>query len=341
MNSRAFDSRLLQTWCVDIFVATGMPLEDARRSAEVLVRTSLRGIDTHGVSRVPQYAESLLSGAINPRPDHRGDYRDGMLHYEGDRGLGQVTGTAAIQKAIGIAREVPMVPGVIRQSGHLAALGAYVLIAAEAGMLAFICQSTSPTMGLPGWSGPGIGNNPLAFATPLTGRPPLVFDMATSVVARGHLRQAAREKTSIPLGWAIGPDGEPTTDPVVGMAGAVLPAGGYKGLGIAMMVQCLVGGLVGNSRLLDGRGGSSGEMGAFFLVINPTLAAGGIYEPDVEEWFGRYAAAAGAHGRYPGQRAAESEAQRLRDGIPVPDGSLAEMRSISERLGIPFTLLSR
>lgn len=334
-NSRLVDSRTLQAWCNDIFAAAGMPAEDARTAAEVLVRTSLRGIDTHGVSRAPLYAEALLSGTSNPKPNHGGEYRDGILHYRGDRGLGQVIGAAATRHAIGIARKVPVVTCLMQQCGHLAALGAYVLLAAEEGMFAFICQSTTPLMGLPGWKGRGMGNNPLAFATPVPGNPPLVFDMASSVVARGHLRKAVREKVSIPEGWAIGPDGEPTTDPEVGMAGAVLPFGGYKGLGVAMLVQCLAGSLIGNSATLAGAGGS--EMGAFLLVINPKLAVGDSYAADVQVWFDRYMAAAGPDGRYPGRRAAESEAERRRDGIPVAPGSWEQMRAISERLGVPLS----
>lgn len=337
-NSRLFASGALRSWCADIFTATGMPAADAQAAAEVLVRTSLRGIDTHGVSRAPQYVESLLDGAINPKPDHGGDYRNGVLHYRGDRGLGQVVGAAAVRAALAIARDVPVVPCLVRQCGHLAALGTFVLIAAEEGMFAFICQSTTPLMSLPGWRGRGIGNNPLAFATPLLDRPPLVFDMASSVVARGHLRAAVREKTAIPEGWAISPDGTPTTDPEIGMAGAVLPVGGYKGIGIAMLVQCLAGSLLGNSSRLGAPGapGAASEMGAFLLVINPQLATGDVYAADVREWFGCYLNAAQPNGRYPGQRAAESEARRLRKGIPVAPGSLDQMRRIGERLGVPF-----
>lgn len=331
---RRFPSATLHAWCAGIFRATGMPAGDAELASEVLVRTSLRGFDTHGVSRVPQYAEAILAGTINPVPDHGGEYVDGILHYRGDRGLGQVIGTAAVQQALSIARDVAVVPCVMRQCGHLAALGAYVLLAAEAGMFAFICQSTSPLMGLPGWRGRGIGNNPLAFATPVTGLPPLVFDMASSVVARGYLRQAAREKTRIPEGWAIGPDGEPTTDPDIGMAGAVLPMGGHKGIGIAMLVQCLAGSLAGCTLGADSKGGS--EMGAFLLVINPRLAAGEGYAADVDQWLDAYRNAAQPDGRYPGYRAAQSEVERLRDGIPVAPGSLEQFRRITERLGLPF-----
>lgn len=336
-NSRLVDSASLLGWCNDLFAATGMPAEDARTAAEVLVRTSLRGVDTHGVSRAPLYAEALLSGASNPKPDHGGEYRDGILRYRGDRGLGQVIGAAATRQAIGIARDVPVVTCLMQQCGHLAALGAYVLLAAEEGMFAFICQSTSPLMGLPGWKGRGMGNNPLAFATPVPGRPPLVFDMASSVVARGHLREAVREGVPIPEGWAIGPDGQPTTDAEVGFAGAVLPFGGYKGLGVAMLVQCLAGSLIGNSAAMATGGGP--DMGAFLLVINPKLAAGETYAGDVTVWFDRYMAAAGPDGRYPGRRAAESEAERRQDGIPVAPGSLEQMREISRKLGVSAAFL--
>jgi LDH2 family malate/lactate/ureidoglycolate dehydrogenase len=310
-----------------------MPAADAALGSEVLVRTSLRGIDTHGISRAPLYAESLIEGAIRARPDRGGEYRDGILHYRGDRGLGQVVGAAAMREAVTIAAEVPVVTCLVRECGHLAALGAYALIAAEAGMVALVCQSTTPLMGLPGWNGRGIGNNPLAFATPLPDRPPLVFDMASSVVARGNLRQAVREKTAIPEGWAISPEGEPTTDAEIGFAGSVLPVGGYKGIGIAMLVQCLAGSLIGSS-LPPAEPGSNPVMGAFMLVINPRLAAGDGYAADVNAWFARYAEAAGPEGRYPGRRAAECEAERARHGIPVAPGSLEQMNKISQRLGV-------
>jgi LDH2 family malate/lactate/ureidoglycolate dehydrogenase len=300
------------------------------------VRTSLRGFDVHGVSRIPSYAGMLLTDEMNPRPDHCGEMRGGTLFYRGDRGLGQAVGVAAMRQAVEIARTVPMVPCVLGGCGHLAALGMYTLVAAEAGMLAIICQSTAPYMALPGWRAKAIGNNPLAFATPVADGPPLVFDMAASIVARGNVALAVREGTDIPLGWAIGPDGEPTTDAKAGMAGSVLPVGGYKGLGLAMMVQCLVGSLQGNSVQIDDKPGSNARMSAFILVVNPSLASTGRYQDDVSEWLGVYLAAAGGKGRYPGQRAAESETRRRVEGIPVPAVTLSQMQEISRRLDVPF-----
>jgi LDH2 family malate/lactate/ureidoglycolate dehydrogenase len=336
-NHAAYDSDALREWTGRVFQAAGMPAGDAATAADVLTRTSLRGVDTHGISRVPLYVTSLLEGRINPRPDHGGDFRDGILHYRGDHGLGQAVGVAAVRAALELAKDRAVVPCLIAQCGHLAALGSYVLLAAEAGMIGFICQSTTPLMALEGWTERAIGNNPLAFATPLEDSAPLVFDMAASVVARGNLRDRIREKQPVPAGWAIGPDGQPTTDPDSAWAGAVLPVGGYKGIGLAMMVQILAGSLLGNSSALGAQTAGPSEMGGFLLIINPALVNDG-YADDVEVWLSHYRRVAGEKGRYPGQRAAASEAARRRDGIPIPPVLLQNLRDTGDNVGQPFTL---
>jgi LDH2 family malate/lactate/ureidoglycolate dehydrogenase len=233
-----------------------------------------------------------------------------------------------------------VVPCLVAQCGHLAALGSYVLIGAEAGMIAFLCQSTTPLMALEGWTERAIGNNPLAFATPVPDGPPLVFDMAASVVARGNLRDVIREKLPVPAGWAIGPDGQPTTDPESAWAGAVLPIGGYKGIGMAMLVQVLCGSLLGNSPALAGDRSGPSEMGGFLLVINPALV-NDAYAADVDAWLSHYRRVAGDKGRYPGQRAAASEADRRGNGIPIPPVLLQNLRATGEKVGRPFTLEAR
>jgi LDH2 family malate/lactate/ureidoglycolate dehydrogenase len=322
-------------WATDVLAVSGMPRPEAGTAAEVLVRTSLRGIDTHGISRLPNYAQALQAGSINPTPRHRGELRNGMLHYEGDRGLGQFIGIAAVRAAIEQAREQAVVTCLIHECGHLAALGAYVLVAAEAGMVAVMAQATQPWMALPGWTRRAIGNNPLAFAAPLPGRAALVFDMASSVVARGYLRQSIREGTPLPPGWAIGPDGEPTTDPDAAWAGAVLPVGGHKGLGLAMLVQTLSNSLQSNTPAVNG--GSTASMGGFLMVLNPALIDAG-FQADVDGWLATYLDAAGPDGRYPGERAAASETERRAAGIPVPPVLLQQLRDTGSRLGVPFAL---
>lgn len=330
-----FAADTLLTWTTRVLTAAGMPKAEAAIAADVLVRTSLRGIDTHGISRLPNYVESMKNGSINPRPHHRATMRHGMMHYEGDRGLGQFIGVAAVRAAVEQARDQAVVVCVIRECGHLAALGSYVLEVADAGMVAFMAQATQPWMGLPGWTQRAIGNNPLAFATPLSGRSPLVFDMATSVVARGNLRQAIREGTPIPEGWALAPDGTPTNDPEAAWAGAILPAGGYKGMGLAMLVQTLCNSLQGNSSAVNS--GNTASMGGFLMVLNPALIEDG-FASDVDTWLSTYQNAGGTAGRYPGERAAASEVERRKSGIPVPAVLLQQLKDVGTLTSVPFTM---
>jgi LDH2 family malate/lactate/ureidoglycolate dehydrogenase len=330
-------------WLAGAFVGLGLPAEDAGLAARVLVRTSARGIDTHGISRALVYARKLESGELNPRPRVRLEERAGVLHCHADSGLGQVVATRAIRAAIAAAASRGLVPVVIHDVGHLAAIGMFALEAAEAGMLAFVAQSTPPIMALEGSRGAAIGNNPLAFASPVAGGAPLVFDMAASGVARGNVLEAARMNRPIPLGWAIDAEGRPTTDPQAALAGAMLPTAGHKGIGLAMMVQCLAGSLSGAvpAAVTSGvaPGSAPARVGAFAFVANPAVIVGRReYDAHVADWLAAYRRAAGGTGRYPGERAAACEIERQRDGIPVTDAVSAELLTLGTLAEVPFTL---
>ncbi|MES2186768.1 MAG: Ldh family oxidoreductase [Pseudomonadota bacterium] len=329
----------LQRWTAAVFARCGVPAADAALAARVLVRTSLRGIDTHGVGRVPPYLEKLRSGEVRAAGRPRCEKRAGALVCDGDLALGQVVVPAALAAAVALARQQAVVGCTISHTGHLAALGGLVLEAAEQGFVAVLCQQTSPVIALPGALGRAIGNNPLAFAMPVAGGPPLVFDMANSVVARGNVHDAVREgRETLPEGWAIGPDGQPTTDPRTALAGAMLPVGGHKGIGLAMLVECLAGSLGGVVRREPtGAQGSGSDAGAFLLVVNPALLCGTeAFDAQVQGWLATYLAAAGPQGRYPGQRQAACEAQRLVQGIPVPEGMRLDLCKAGEAVGAPF-----
>jgi LDH2 family malate/lactate/ureidoglycolate dehydrogenase len=336
----------LLVWTARVLTATGISPADAARTADVLVRTSLRGIDTHGISRIPMYAEKTLSGEVNAHAQHNSLVRDGVLYYDGDGGIGQAVAAAAVDAAVERAREAAVVPCVITRSGHLAAVGMFPLLAAEAGMVALLCQETPPLMAPLGSPGPAIGNNPIAFACPMSGRPPLVFDMASSVVARGSVLEAASHGRPIPEGWAIGPDGAVTTDAVTALKGAMLPIAGHKGIGLAMMVQVLAGSLSGSesgaSAATYGSQSSAGNVGAFLLVINPDRMIGwDAFTAHIDSWLAPYLKTVGPDARYPGERAGASEANRRVHGIPVTAMLAGELISIGERVGAPFDLIPR
>ena len=337
-----FDGEALVGWLSRALSGCGLPPEDASLAARVLVRTNARGIETHGIARSLVYVQKLQSGELNPRPRVRYEERAGVLHCHADSGLGQVVGPAAMDHAIALARDRGFVAMVLHEIGHLAALGMFTLRAAEAGMLGYLAQSTPPLMALARSRGAAIGNNPLAFASPVPGRAPLVFDIAASGVARGNVLAAAREGRDIPPGWAIDSEGHPTTDPKAALAGAMLPMAGHKGIGLAMMVECLAGSLTGAAPAsVTGAtpGSAPARVGAFAFVANPSLIAGReAYESHLEAWLARYLAASGPEGRYPGQRAATLEEDRRRSGIPLSEAVLAELRKVGELTGAPFDM---
>lgn len=338
-----YDPDELARWTTAVFEACFVPRLDAEVAADVLVQTSLRGIDTHGLSRVPVYAEKLRSGEVNPQAQPRIQWRDGALHVDGDGGLGQVVATSAVNEAITRTDSLAAVSCTISNSGHLSALGLFALQAALSGRLALLCQKTPPMMALPGSRGASIGNNPIAFAAPVPDGPPLVFDMANSVVARGQVMQALRDGAPIPHEWALGPDGLPTTDPALALKGSMRPIAGHKGMGLAMIVECLAGALTGAVDIVEaspqGPVGSAGGISAFLLVINPELFVGKkAFETSMAQWLGNYLGAAGPRARYPGQRQALCEAERLAQGIPIPESVLRELRATGESVGRTFAL---
>ncbi|HVL56004.1 MAG TPA: Ldh family oxidoreductase, partial [Burkholderiaceae bacterium] len=288
------------------------------------------------------YLQKLKSGELNPRPQVRFDERHGVLHCFADAGLGQVIATRAVEQGLERAAGAGVVTVMLHDIGHLAALGMFTLQAAERGMAALLAQSTPPMMALPGSRGAAIGNNPLAFATAVAGGPPLVFDIAASAVARGNVLAAARDGRPIPADWAIDAHGNPTTDPHAALAGAMLPMAGHKGIGLAMMVECLAGSLAGaRPAAVTGAapGSAPARVGGFLLVINPDLVAGrDAYHAHLREWIGAYRSAAGEQARYPGERAARMEVERMRDGIPLPRSVVADLRKAGELAGTPFEL---
>ena len=341
-GQQCVEREALTAWLAGVFAACGMPNDDSQLAAEVMARCNARGYETHGVTRVMTYVEKFQSGEINPTPKITFEMRDSVLIVDGNDGLGQVVGPKAMDRAIELARDTAFVPCFIRDGGHLGAIGVFPLRAAEAGMVSVLMQATSPVMSLPGSIGRAIGNNPISFATPIPDRDPLIFDMATCVTSRGRVLMANRAGRDIPEGWAIGPDGEPTTNAEQALLGAMLPVGGPKGIGLAMMVECLAGSLSGTFApamrgVKPGIGSASMHVGAFLFVANPDRIVGReMFDRHIEGWVTQYLGATTEEGRLPGQRAAATERDRTAHGIPIPPEIIAELREAGEKVGVPF-----
>jgi LDH2 family malate/lactate/ureidoglycolate dehydrogenase len=339
----AYAPAALERWTARVFEACAMPAAHAALAAALLVRSELRGYRTHGMTRVPSYVDRLEAGDFNPRAAMRHESFPGGIVLDADGAMGQVASPHAIELGVAALEHSASVLVAVRECGHLGALGIHALMAAEAGVFCLLGQRTPPLLALEGFRKAAIGHNPIAFGCPVPGAAPLVFDIACSVAARGHILLAAREGMPIPAGWAVDEEGAPTTDAKRALKGALLPMGGHKGIGIAMMVECLAAAMAATAASLDPsrnvvpESGAMGRQGAFFWLVKP----GAFGEPDLfaaymSAWTRTYLDAGAGKGKLPGSRGARLEQEGREHGIELSGAIAKELTAVGERLSVPF-----
>jgi LDH2 family malate/lactate/ureidoglycolate dehydrogenase len=244
-----------------IFQAAGMGAEDADLLAASLVSADQRGIHSHGVLRVPDYVAKLTGDGVDPRGRPRVTSQlGGAIVVDGGNAMGQVAMGFAMDRAVEAAREHGVAFAAVGHSNHAGAMDYWAMRALPHGMIGLAGTNALPTMAPWGGLDKLVGMNPLAIAFPAAEEPPLVLDIAFGMTAHGRIRVYQQKGHPIPEGWAIDRDGNPTTDPAAAIEGLILPAGGYKGIGLAVMVGML------STLLCDaGYGLESGNMeeGAF------------------------------------------------------------------------------
>jgi len=245
------DAKKLTDFSAKVLQRLSVPEEDARVTANLLVTSDLRGVDSHGVAHLaPFYIKRIRDGITNAKPQIKiTSLAPSTAIVDGDEGLGFVVGHRAMAEAIHRAETTGAGFTTVRNSNHFGAAAPYAMMALEHDMIGISMTSTGAGVVAPGSSKPTVGTNPLAVAIPAGKKPPFVLDMATSVVAGGKLEIALREGTSIPEGWAIDGEGKPITDPTKYSystgEGGLLPLGGtptlgsYKGFGLGVLVDIL------------------------------------------------------------------------------------------------------
>ena len=343
-HPKRYAANELTRWTALTFCASGLAMDAAQQIAETLVRTDLRGYRTHGLTRVASYLERFATGDFNSKPDIRIDVRDGVIVVDSDGALGHVVAPLLQEKAIAELKKRPQVFVAVRECGHLGALGIHALTAAEAGAFCILGQRTPPLLAMEGFRAPGLGHNPIAFGCPMEGREPIVFDIACSVAARGHILLAARDGKPIPAGWAVDRHGVPTTDAQAAVHGMLMPMGGHKGVGIAMMVECLAGAFTATAESLSTfvtrvpAGGAVGRQSAFFWFMDPGgLSGRDIFDAYTAKWTSVYE---DAGGRLPGSRGIELERQGRKDGLTLAPEIERELQDVGRRTGVPFDLVA-
>jgi ureidoglycolate dehydrogenase (NAD+) len=343
-NTKRVDAKDLERFTAQVFENAGMPAADAAIEAEVLVWANLRGVDSHGVTRLEAYLNAVKSGSMNVRPEIRvlAD-RAGALFIEGDHAFGPVVTMFALERVAEKARACGVGWALIRNTTHQGAMGYYVEKLAEQGLAGIAIVCNPPNMAPPGAKGAGTHNSPIAFGVPSAERGAVVFDMATSVAAGGKLMVAADK--GVPLGpdWALDEDGEPTTDPA--KAKFLRPAGGYKGYGLAFMFECFTS-LMANNPLVapailpdKDTPATQGAQNSVIAAVDVSMF-GGLEEmkQEVDDLVRAEKSLPTVAGvdeiMVPGDPERNTSADRTADGVPMPPGTWSKVEMAAEKFGL-------
>lgn len=324
--------------------AVDVPPQDAGIIADLLVEADLRGTDTHGVFRLPNYAARLKARRINPRPNIRiASERAGTALVDGDNGMGHLVMRVAAQTAIEKARATGIGWVGVRQSNHSGAAGIYAMMPLPHDMIG-LCFSVSGINHLPPAGGAEalLGTNPIAVAVPALEEPPVVMDMSPTVASFGKVRLAEARGEPMPVGWMVNRDGTPLTDAARAGEGFMLPVGGYKGYALALMVGLLAGPLngakFGREVATTGKppAGNTGQ--AVAAIAIEAFAPVDEFKRRVDEAVREMHGAARLPGvdriLVPGEHSHETRIERAAHGIPMPDPLRKSLDALARELGI-------
>jgi len=332
-----FTNRILQK--------AGVPEEDARVTANILVATDLRGIDSHGVGHLMMYVRAVQSGRTNPNPETKiFSQAPSTAIMDGDRGLGFVVGYRAMTEAMRRAGETGAGFVSVRNSTHFGAGGNYAMMALPRDMIGVSMTVGGKGMVAPGSVGKGVTINVISIAVPAEEETPFVLDMAATVVAGGKIEIAGREGKLLPEGWVVDKEGKPITDPgKYYEEGALLPLGGtpqtgsFKGFGLAVAVDILC-------RILSGSAPDTQMAGSHFfgaLRVDGFMPVGD-FKKAMDGMIREYRALPKAPGvdriYLAGEIERDIERKRKKDGIPLHPSIVSSLQDLAKELGVEYDL---
>ncbi len=303
-------------------VAAGTSEANARPLAIATAATEADGIASHGLAYIPIYCEHVRCGKVDgqARP---GITRPGpsVVTVDAATGFAHPAIELGFEHLTPLAREQGIAALAIRNSYNCGVLGYHTARLARSGLVGLGFTNAPASIAPSGGSVPVVGTNPFSVAVPgPDGEPAILIDQSASTIAKSEVMKHAREGRPIPVGWALDPDGNPTTDPDVGLKGSMAPSGGYKGVGAALMVETLAAVLTGATLGLDaspfsGTAGGPPKTGQFFIAIDPAKTAGDRFAPLVSRLTEAFQAQDGA--RLPGAGRRRHRARAGLRGVAV------------------------
>jgi L-2-hydroxycarboxylate dehydrogenase (NAD+) len=346
-EAQRIPAETIRTFIAEALRTTGLPAADAAKVAELMVETDLAGADAHGVFRLPHYVRRLRAGGVNPRPNVRVERRGpATALVDGDNGMGHLVMAQASQTAVEIARETGVAWVGTRNSNHAGCAGIYAEIPLRAGMIGMMAAVANANH-MPIWGGAEtlLGTNPVAFAIPAGEEAPVVLDIATTVVSYGTIKAYALQGRDLPEGWMVErATGAPLTDARRAGEGLLLPLGGHKGSGLALVLGLLAGTLNGAAfgrDVVDFNADvtSRTSTGQFILALDVArFIPLDAFKAEVDRHLRDLKAAKILPGfdaiRLPGERRRRCQIERARDGVPIVPEVLAQLDRLAAELAI-------
>ncbi len=327
----------------DLFTARDMRPADAATVADVLVWANLRGVDSHGVSRVPRYMELFDKGESKPQAQPSVDrLRSAVAVVDADSAPGPVALTAAMREAIDMAREAGVAWVAVRGTVHTGAIGYYTSLAAQAGMAGLGIVAGVPNMAYAGGRGAGVATSPLSIALPADRHPEVLLDMATAVIALGKIAQYKASGQPLPEGAALDADGAPTTDPAT--AKVPLPVGGAKGAGMSLVFELLASGLTANPIVSAYHSGAPGgrrhRQNATLVAVDisaftPVKDFVAMVDETLDAIKALPATDPSRELLVPGERGSRTYAERSANGVPLGGKVWASLAEEAAKAGLP------
>jgi LDH2 family malate/lactate/ureidoglycolate dehydrogenase len=336
----------LEAFIARAFQAVGISAAESKSIAELMVRADVQGSEGHGVFRLPQYVRRIKGGAVNVKPDIR-VVREaaGMALVDGDNGMGHLVMRFATEKAIEKAQSAGVAWVGVKWSNHAGPASLYASMPAERDMIG-LYLAVGNANHLPPWGGLDmlLSTNPIAVAVPAAEEPAIVLDMATTVAAYGKVKTKAQRGEAMPEGWMMDRSGQPLTDPKRANEGFLLPIGGYKGYGLALVFGLLAGTLNGAAMGKDVVDFNADETtptntGHAIVAINveafqPVAEFKKSVDVLVRDLRGSQRLPGVDRIRLPGEGSHAARADRLQHGIPLPAPLVASLQQLAAELRI-------
>jgi len=330
----------------DAMAKCGLPPADAAKVAEMMLEADLIGADAHGVFRLPQYVDRFKRGSTNPRPAIKVDRTaPATALIDGDNGMGHLVVSRAAETAVDMARESGIAWVGMHRSNHAGAAGVYAALPLKADMIGlYAAVANANHMPVAGGAELLLGTNPMAIAIPAGEEPPLVLDIATSVVSYGTIKNHRLQNIPLQPNWMVDPKtGEAVIDPQKSAGALLLPMGGYKGAGLAIMLGLLCGTLNGaffgrDCVDFNAEPGKVTNTGQFVIALDPSrFQPLDKFKAEVDRHMRELRASKPLPGqtvRLPGEQRAQRRADRLAKGLPMAPELLDQLDKLAAEMGI-------